>query len=106
MPKGGHLDVSLKAESNRVRLTVQDTGAGIAPEDLSRVFDPFFSTKPQGTGMGLTAVFHIVANHLGEIKIESTPGQGTVVYLWLPRLSCPIFPAPRKSKNLTDCKRT
>ncbi len=87
MPRGGRLEISLHAEPNRVRLTVQDTGPGIAPEDLPRVFDPFFSTKPQGTGMGLTAVYHIVANHLGEVEIESTPGQGTAVHLWLPRWS-------------------
>jgi signal transduction histidine kinase len=85
MPKGGVLRISLEAQAQRLKLTVQDSGAGIAPEDLPRVFDPFFSTKPQGTGMGLTAVYHIIANHLGEIEIDSTPGQGTAVHIWLPR---------------------
>jgi len=87
MPNGGSLEISLVTEPNRVLLTVKDTGVGISSEDLSRVFDPFFSTKPQGTGMGLTAVHHIVANHLGEVQIESKPGQGTAVHLWLPRWS-------------------
>lgn len=85
MPKGGNLEIAIAVEPNRVHLTVKDTGAGIAPGDLSRVFDPFFSTKPQGTGMGLTAVYHIIANHLGEVKIDSNLSQGTVVHLWLPR---------------------
>ena len=87
MPNGGILEISLAAQTNRVLLTVKDTGVGISAEDLSRVFDPFFSTKPQGTGMGLTAVFHIVANHLGEVQIESIQGQGTKVHVWLPRWS-------------------
>jgi len=87
MPNGGSLEISLAAQTNRVLLTVKDTGVGISSEDLSRVFDPFFSTKPQGTGMGLTAVHHIVANHLGEVQIESKQGQGTKVHLWLPRWS-------------------
>ncbi len=85
MPKGGTLEITLAAEPNRVLLSVKDTGVGISSEDLSRVFDPFFSTKPQGTGMGLTTVHHIVVNHLGEVHIESKPGQGTTVHLWLPR---------------------
>ena len=85
MPQGGRLDLGLTVEPNRVHLTLQDTGMGISPADLSRVFDPFFSTKPQGTGMGLTAVYHIIANHLGEVEIASAPGAGTVVQVWLPR---------------------
>jgi len=85
MPKGGSLEIALAVEPNRVHLTVKDTGQGISPEDLARVFDPFFSTKPQGTGMGLTTVYHIIANHLGEVEIDSKSGQGTVVHLWLPR---------------------
>jgi signal transduction histidine kinase len=87
MPNGGNLEINLAAEPSRVRLSVKDTGVGIASADLPRVFDPFFSSKPQGTGMGLTAVHHIIANHLGEIEIESKPGQGTTVHLWLPRWS-------------------
>jgi two-component system sensor histidine kinase HydH len=87
MPNGGGLEISLAAEPDRVLITLKDAGVGISSEDLSRVFDPFFSTKPQGTGMGLTAVYHIVANHLGEIQIQSKLGQGTTVHLWIPRWS-------------------
>ncbi len=85
MPHGGRLDIGLTVEPNRVHLTLKDTGVGIAPADLAQVFDPFFSTKPQGTGMGLTVAYHIVAGHLGELEIASEPGQGTTVHVWLPR---------------------
>lgn len=85
MPQGGELNIRLTVEPNRVHLALKDTGAGISPGDLAQVFDPFFSTKPQGTGMGLTVAYHIVASHLGEMEIASEPGQGTIVHLWLPR---------------------
>jgi signal transduction histidine kinase len=85
MPAGGRLTVALTVEPIRVRLSVGDSGQGIAAADLPKVYDPFFSTKPQGTGMGLPTVFHIIANHLGELEIASEPGVGTTVHLWLPR---------------------
>ena len=68
----GGLDIGLNG-AQQGAFHLKDTGVGISSEDLSRVFDPFFSTKPQGTGMGLTAVYHIVANHLGEVEIASAP---------------------------------
>lgn len=85
MPHGGLLTLVLRAEPNRVQLTIKDTGMGIAPADLPQVFDPFFSSKPQGTGMGLTVVYHIITNHLGEVELESVPGQGAAVHVWLPK---------------------
>ncbi|MBM4284017.1 MAG: GAF domain-containing protein [Deltaproteobacteria bacterium] len=85
MPAGGLLQIALSLEPQRVHLAIKDTGMGVAPADLSHVFDPFFSSKPQGTGMGLTVVHQIIANHLGEVQLESTPGQGVTVHLWLPR---------------------
>ena len=68
-----------------LRLAVGDTGIGIPPEDLPYLFDPFFSSKPDGTGMGLTKVYQVVSDHRGEIQIKSVPGQGTEVNIWLPR---------------------
>ena len=64
---------------------MEDTGIGIPPEDLPYLFDPFFSSKPDGTGMGLTRVYQVVSDHRGEIQIKSVPGQGTEVNIWLPR---------------------
>lgn len=65
-------------------ITVADDGVGIAPENLKKVFDPFFSTKPNGTGLGLAMVHRIVDAHNGSVTITSTPGVGTRVSLHLP----------------------
>lgn len=85
MPKGGKLSFATALEGRQVKITLQDTGTGIAPETLPLVFDPFFSTKPSGTGMGLTMAHRIISEHHGDIQIRSTPGGGTAVDLRLPR---------------------
>jgi two-component system cell cycle sensor histidine kinase/response regulator CckA len=71
-----------------VRLSVRDTGSGIAPEILQRIFDPFFTTKEvgEGTGMGLTVVRRIVANHSGTVVVTSVLGGGTTFEVYLPRV--------------------
>lgn len=71
-----------------VRLTVTDTGAGIAPADLPRVLEPFFTTKDKGkgTGLGLSVVYGIVKQHAGQLRVASALGQGTQVEVTLPRL--------------------
>jgi len=73
---------------DHVRISIADTGCGIAPEHIDRVFDPFFTTKPvgKGTGLGLTQIFGFVRQSGGHAKIASVPGEGTRVTLWLPRL--------------------
>jgi PAS domain S-box-containing protein len=67
-----------------VRLTVADTGVGIAREHLAKIFDPYFTTKAQGSGLGLATVYSIVRKHDGHIAAESEPGRGTMFRLWLP----------------------
>ena len=67
-----------------VKLTVADTGPGIPPEVLPRIFDPYFSTKKQGSGLGLATVYSIVRKHGGAIEAESEPGRGAAFHLWLP----------------------
>jgi two-component system sensor histidine kinase HydH len=85
MGAGGTLRVSLGWRDDRtIRIAVTDTGAGIRREDLARVFDPYFTTKPSGTGLGLPIVQKIVEAHGGAIRLESDVGKGTTATLLLP----------------------
>ena len=72
-------------------LTVSDTGVGMSPETQAHLFEPFFTTKPEGrgTGLGLATVYGIVRQASGSISIESAPGAGTTVRIWLPRIAEP-----------------
>lgn len=74
-----------------VFVRVRDSGSGIAPEHLTRLFAPFFTTKPvgQGTGLGLSVSYRIVAKHHGRLEVESELGKGTVFTVWLPRCQPP-----------------
>jgi two-component system sensor histidine kinase HydH len=85
MERGGQLTLEVTAEAKGLRLSLRDTGIGIPPEDIPYIFDPFFSSKPHGTGMGLTKVYLVISEHRGEIQIASVPGHGTTVTIWLPR---------------------
>ncbi|MBI5208407.1 MAG: HAMP domain-containing protein [Elusimicrobia bacterium] len=85
MPAGGTLSVDVKAEQGSfVLVEVSDTGGGIAHEDQAKVFHPYFTTKEQGSGMGLPISRQIVLAHGGEIWLESVPGRGTSVFVRLP----------------------
>lgn len=87
MPSGGRLRVELGANADgHVRLAIADTGPGIAPEHLAKVFDPFFSTKDKGTGLGLALVQQIVSEHGGRIDVHSPAGGGTTFVLTFPAL--------------------
>jgi signal transduction histidine kinase len=86
MPQGGTLRITCEAaRGRRVRVVVADTGVGISPEHLRRVFDLYFTTKPKGSGIGLSMVFRTVQMHDGEIEVESIPGVGTTFRLLLPQ---------------------
>ncbi|HYY70313.1 MAG TPA: ATP-binding protein [Terriglobales bacterium] len=91
MPGGGRLTVAT-ANGAGVSVTVSDTGSGIAPENVNRIYDPFFTTKmsPQqgqnrGTGLGLSVTYGIIQEHAGKIRVESQPGAGTTFYLEFPQ---------------------
>ena len=74
------------AAKNSIVVEVADTGCGIASEHLSKIFEPFFSTKPKGTGLGLAVSYGIIRNHQGDTKATSTPGKGTCFTLEIPIL--------------------
>jgi two-component system NtrC family sensor kinase len=79
MPSGGWLAIATRVDRGEVIAEVADTGNGIAPEHLARIYDPFFTTKPmgQGTGLGLSITYGIVREHEATIQCDSTPGKGT-----------------------------
>ena len=86
MPEGGELAVDFEPDctGGKVCVTVRDHGCGIREEDMGRLFTPFFSTKAQGTGLGLAVSYGIVSDHGGEIKVSSSAGNGAVFSVHLP----------------------
>jgi two-component system sensor histidine kinase HydH len=86
MKNGGNLNVWLlkNEEKNGIEIRVQDTGTGISEDDLTHIFDPYFTTKASGTGLGLAIAHNIIEAHDGEIKVDSRLDQGTTVTILLP----------------------
>ena len=84
MTKGGVLTLQTDAGAEGVWVTVGDTGRGIPQEELSRIFEPFYTTKKKGTGLGLMIVQRIIREHGGRMELESHVGRGTVFRVWLP----------------------
>jgi PAS domain S-box-containing protein len=81
---GGKIVVETFEDGDQAVLAISDTGYGISREDVEKIFDPFFSTKRRGFGMGLPLVKQIVSEHLGELKIESEPGKGSTFKILFP----------------------
>ena len=89
MPSGGELRVGGRVveaagRPARVQIWIGDTGSGIAEADLPHIFEPFYSTKPEGSGLGLAMVYRVVQEHGGEIDVRSTVRGGTTFTLVLP----------------------
>jgi PAS domain S-box-containing protein len=86
MPEGGALTIQAEQtlDPDGVRLSFSDSGVGIAPAVMKDIFEPFQSTKPEGLGLGMFIMRRIVTDHKGKIKIDSEPGRGTTVTIWLP----------------------
>jgi signal transduction histidine kinase len=84
-PNGGTVSLAGQGTATQVQLQVRDTGSGIPAERLERIFEPLYTTKPGGTGLGLYIVREIVAAHGGQITVASVEGQGTTFTLTLPR---------------------
>jgi signal transduction histidine kinase len=83
-PAGGRVRVTARTSSREAVIDVQDTGAGIAPENVGRIFDLYFTTKPDGTGIGLAATQQIVTGHGGTIEVQTEPGAGTRMTIRVP----------------------
>jgi hypothetical protein len=99
MPRGGWLSVATRTENGRVIAEVADTGSGIPREHLSRIYDPFFTTKAigQGTGLGLAITYGIVREHDGTIECVSASGQGTRFIVNMPQADVPALRATKVS---------
>jgi signal transduction histidine kinase len=85
LPHGGTVTLAGQGTTTHVQLVVQDTGTGITAEQLGQIFEPLYTTKPGGTGLGLYIAQQIVAAHEGQVTVHSVVGQGTVFTITLPR---------------------
>jgi signal transduction histidine kinase len=85
MSGGGTLTIATEDAEGEIRITVADTGKGISEEDFPKIFEPYFTTKETGTGLGLTFVFKVVKEHKGETPVVSKEGEGTVFTIALPK---------------------
>jgi len=101
MPDGGTIHILWEGNDTTATVTVRDHGAGISEQDLAHIFEPFYSTKKQGTGLGLAMVRGIVGQHAGTVEIRSTLGMGTSVSLVWPRGDVPRKPAKPKEMEVT-----
>jgi signal transduction histidine kinase len=103
---GGKVTIctSLNPSGNAIRLGIQDNGEGIPPQNIPKIYDPFFTTKDEGkgVGLGLTVVYGIVTAHGGEIEVQSKVGQGTLFTITLPLTEAPI----RDQKTAEDLSET
>jgi signal transduction histidine kinase len=84
MPAGGTVTLTAEAHGRMLRVAVSDEGVGIAPEDMDKIFRLYYTTKPDGSGIGLALVYRIVQLHDGTVEVRSEQGRGTTVTLSLP----------------------
>jgi CheY-like chemotaxis protein len=107
MPEGGTIQVLWEGNDQRAVVTVRDHGPGIAEADMTHIFEPFFSTKKQGTGLGLAMVRGILTQHNGTVEIRSTVGMGTSVSLTWPRGDTTAQPLkPKEATDSGDTRRS
>lgn len=117
MPEGGDFIVTLEnalisqeaihglAGRECVHITVADTGTGIMPDHLKRVFEPYFTTKQAGSGLGLASTYSIIQKHGGHISVESAVGQGTIFEIYFPAASDQLLPAIQKVPGTSTFKQ-
>jgi PAS domain S-box-containing protein len=97
MPEGGKLTISTYSEGDVVNIDITDDGVGISEENMAKIFEPYFTTKDFGSGLGLTVVYKVIREHGGEISLDSQEGKGTTFTISLP--------LPSTERNLIDYER-
>ncbi|MBA4181533.1 MAG: hypothetical protein C0506_13165 [Anaerolinea sp.] len=104
MPEGGRIAVTLKTSGASATVTIADNGPGMSEETRRRIFEPFYTTKPigSGTGLGMAITYGIIRGHHGDILVESAPGAGTTFTIALPLLTAAGTPGPGSSFNPGD----
>ena len=101
MPDGGEISIRLETvPNNRVQFVFEDSGVGMSPEQVERLFEPFSNSTSGGTGLGLSIVYQIIRDHDGVINVKSFEGEGTVITIILPRAS--KNPAIAETQNIHD----
>lgn len=115
MPEGGLISISVLndrvgsdrlplAAGDYLKISIADSGSGIRPEHLPRIFDPYFTTKQQGSGLGLATVYSIIKKHHGHIEVDSELGKGTVFTVWLPAARDTVVVARGTNNPFGDIK--
>lgn len=99
---GGTVSLAAETDPAHIRVTIRDDGPGIPQDQLARIFEPFHTTKPDGTGLGLPIAWRIAAAHDGELRIESEPGCGTVAEVVLPRAGRNVPSGDRNESKRSD----
>lgn len=101
MPEGGEIGVACVVDDRWLRITVSDTGVGIAQKDIANLFEPYFTMKQNGTGLGLMVVERIARDHGAELTVESAPGKGAVFTVSFPRFDKrpPLLSAPKNDDD-------
>jgi PAS domain S-box-containing protein len=92
--------LSALSAGNYIKVSIKDEGIGIKPKDMEKIFDPYYTTKPQGTGLGLTTSYSIIKNHNGIITVESKIGKGSIFSFYLPALEVSIESAASEEKKV------
>jgi signal transduction histidine kinase len=96
MPQGGRITLSTRLQPSHLEIEVADTGEGMPEELVENIFTPYFTTKSKGSGLGLVISRNIIKAHEGEIRVSSTPGQGSTFTIQLPlagnlaNIQCPV----------------
>jgi len=85
MKAGGQLSIATKTESDNIEITISDTGKGISKKDLEHIFDPFYTTKETGTGLGMSIIYGIIKEHKGQIQVENGKDKGTQIIITIPK---------------------
>jgi len=96
MERGGTITIKTRYEGDFLRLCIADNGTGISDEVIEKIFEPYYTTKDSGSGLGLTLVYKIIKEHNAEIEVNSTEGEGTAFSI--------RFPVPQKERKLLDWK--